>query len=368
MLYINTRSFIVIARLAAVAVGLAIPAASVEAQSGSWIVSAKNPVLGMYRAPLALEDRAPGIWNDPSVLDEDDGYSMWASFGRSSDGVAIYKLRSRDGETWEVVNRGLPVLERGAATDFDSLGVETPEVVKVGGVYHMYYSAFRYGQLPLITIGHATSEDGIAWTKLGELTSLTAMVGQQAGNRWGWLGRGEPSVVHHQGRFHLYFTDVRCRVENCSGSPAAVRGISLATSVDGHEFTQQGATPVLQQTASYPAADGWEGYSTPDVVMQDGVFELFCDVFRKVGTESIQTTLTHFRSADGVAFQEYDKTAMTAGAELWAGMSVRSPAVVVSADGVWRMWYAGDNYDPIRKQAKSGAVNAGIGIATQTAP
>ena len=224
-------------------------AAAQRTDGPRWELSALNPVIGVEHPPKAFADgkRGPAIWNDPSVLVEADGYSMWASVGHGGpQGVAIYKLRSSDGERWEVQNGGRPVLEPGGKSDFDSLGVETPAVIKAGDVYHMYYSAYPHGKLPLVTIGHAVSPDGVKWTKRGELTSLTKIVGQNNGNPWGWLGRGEPTAVYDRGTFFLYFSDVHCRQNDCKGSPAAMRGISLATSTDGQTFEQRGREPIVQ--------------------------------------------------------------------------------------------------------------------------
>jgi hypothetical protein len=116
-------------------------------------------------------------------------------------------------------------------------------------------------------------------------------------------------------------------------------------------------------SASYAATAGWEGYSTPWVLVADGRFELFCDVFRSLGKQSIQTSLVHMRSDDGVRFTEVEADLLTAGREPWAEVSIRSPSVVVS-NGVWRMWYAGDNYDPERNKPRGSKIQAGIGVAT----
>ena len=125
------------------------------------------------------------------MLSEGNGYSMWASVGHGGPkGVAVYKLHSRDGENWEVQNDARPVLEPGGKKDFDSMGIETPVVIKAGDRYHMYYSAYPHGKIPLVTMGHAVSPDGVRWTKQGELTSLSKPVGQNKGNPWGRLGRG----------------------------------------------------------------------------------------------------------------------------------------------------------------------------------
>jgi hypothetical protein len=327
--------------------------------------ASSRQIIGMYRPPEKLRDNRPSIWNDPSVMREGDGYTMWASKGVAGPkGVAIYKLRSSDGRNWQTENDGKPVLEPGGKRDFDSLGVETPVVIKVGDTYHMYYSSYPHGKIPLVTIGHAVSSDGTSWKKLGELTSITKPVGQHAGNPWGRLGRGEPAVVHYQGMFYLYFTDVRCRQTDCKGWPVAVRGISLATSKDGHVFEQRGTEPILLQTASFPASDGWEGYSTPWVLVHDGKFELFADLFRHNRKDSIQTAITHLRSVDGVRFEEVEANVLTAeGSEGWSAVSVRAPSVLVD-NGVWRMWYAGDNYDPVQKKPRGPRIEVGIGYMT----
>jgi len=337
-------------------VAAALPSiATLDAQGG-------RQVLGMYKMPQRIRDSKPAIWNDPSVLREGDGYTMWASKGTGPKGVAIYKLRSSDGESWQVENDGKPVLEPGGKKDFDSIGVETPVVLKVGDTYHMYYSAYPHGKIPLVTMGHATSSDGVRWTKRGELTSITGPVGRDKGNPWGRLGRGEPAVVYVNNTFYLYFTDVRCRQDDCKGSPAPIRGISLATSKDGHVFEQRGSEPILLQTTSYPASQGWEGYSTPWVLVNDGRFELFADLFRTFGKESIQTAITHLRSTDGVRFEEVERQVLAPGDE-WSAVSVRSPSVVVQ-NGAWRMWYAGDNWDPEQKKPRGSRVDAGIGVMT----
>jgi len=339
-----------------------------RAAGGPWTRADGNPIINVDRLPAGLPSdvarKSNMIWNDPSVLLEDGGYSMWASAGFGGpNGVAIYKLRSSDGLDWTVENGGRPVLEPGSNNQFDSLGVETPVVLKVGDTYHMYYSAYPHGKIPLVTLAHAVSSDGVRWEKRGELTSITGVVDRQNGNPWGWLGRGEPAAVYHEGTFYLYFTDVKCRQSNCRGTPAPIRGISLATSTNGHDFTQQGSEPIIMPSSSYPPSEGWEGYSTPWVLVADGKFELFCDVFRSIDGESLQTSLVRMQSDDGVRFTEVDAHLMVAGQESWAAMSVRSPSVVIDA-GVWRMWYAGDNFDPRRNRPASGRLQAGIGTAT----
>lgn len=338
-----------------------------------WRHASDLPVLDVLRSPSGLTasmQKAPlRNWNDPSVLKEGDRYTMWASVGMQGGGkdVAIYKLTSANGTEWSVANGGQPVLE--GSRGWDAYGVETPAVLRVGDTYHMYYTAYQKPGGYIFTMGHATSPDGEHWTKQGELTSLTSVVGRQDGNPWGWLARAEPTAVYHDGAFWLYFTDVRCRVDCKSGKAPAIRGISLAKSQDGHHFTQVGTEPVLLQSASYPESEGWEGYSTPWVLHDGTSFHLFADVFRK-GAKHYQTRIAHYQSEDGVHFREVERDVVRVEGHPWATKSVRAPSVLVDR-GRWMMWYAGDNFDQENKPKdilaaiRAGQLRMGIALITK---
>jgi hypothetical protein len=355
------------------------PAPSEPMPSGApsapgWRHASREPVLDVLRRPSGLPSDVANApltnWNDPSVLKEGDHYTMWASLGRKGGGkdVSIWKLTSRDGLDWRVVGDG-PVLEAGGFGAWDSYGVETPAVIRVGGTYHMYYTAYKKAGGHLFTMGHATSPDGDRWTKQGELTSLTKVVGEKDSNPWGWLARAEPTAVYVDGTFWLYFTDVHCRVDGCQGGrPMAERGISLAKSRDGQTFTQVGDAPVLLQSASYPPGEGWEGYSTPWVLHDGASFHLFADVFRvDADDKHYQTRIAHYESADGVHFREVQPDVVRVEGHPWATQSVRAPTVIRDG-GRWLLWYAGDSFDQSHPPKdmlgaiRSGRVRMGIGV------
>ncbi len=353
--------------------------AAALAQSG-WQYSGGAPVIDNLRRPEGLTsmlEKAPlQNWNDPSVMKEGSTYVMWASLGLQGGGkgVSIYRLTSPDGVNWKLANGGKPVLAPGARNEFDWFGVETPAVIKVDGKYHLYYTAYlnpdpiKGGHL--FTMGHATSTDGDNWTKLGELTSLTKVVGQKEGNPWGWLARAEPAPVYRNGKFHLYFADVHCRRSDCGGQVNANRGISLATSTDGHNFQQSGAEPVLLASSSYPESEGWEGYSTPWAMLDGPDVLLFADVFRKAGERRFQTRIASYRSRDGIHFEEMQRDAIGVEGNPWATMSVRAPTVIIDG-GEFKMWFAGDSFDPDNKPKdmlaaiRGGQLRMGIGMATK---
>jgi predicted GH43/DUF377 family glycosyl hydrolase len=276
-----------------------------------------------------------------------DEFWMWLSGGFSREGVRIYRYTSPNGVDWTIANGGNPVLVPGnkGSGDFDWLGVETPVVIKAGETFHMYYSAFKNGQVPLLTMGHAVSADGDHWQKLGEVAGITDVVGQQAGNPWGWLARGEPAAAYIDGTFLLYFTDVKCRNNDCTAKPAPQRGISLAVSKDGHHFQQVGSQPILLPDENeYPAAHGWEGFTTPWVVPVNGQLELYVANFRTINGQSVHRGISRFVSSNGINFNPVSHHVVLPTENRWSRWHVRAPSVVEHA-GTLYMWFAADDFE-----------------------
>ena len=55
-----------------------------------------------------------------------------------------------------------PVLEKGAPGSWESMGIGFPAVVFDDTIYHMWYGGISESG---VAIGHATSPDGLTWTK-----------------------------------------------------------------------------------------------------------------------------------------------------------------------------------------------------------
>lgn len=107
-----------------------------------------------------------GSWDDevirgPSVIVDGPTYHMWYA---GVDGMAarIGHATSSDGNSWtrDLAN---PVLDLGPPGAWDWLNVYSPDVVKVGGEYQLWYSA---STLPSSwSSGYATSVDGKNWKR-----------------------------------------------------------------------------------------------------------------------------------------------------------------------------------------------------------
>lgn len=131
----------------------------------NWIKYAENPV---FEKGDSLE--WDGFWiESPAILYDSGVYKMWYT------GVAYdWKIRigyaiSSDGIIWTKYP-GNPVLDLGTAGEWEDFWVGVPAVIKTDSVYEMFYCGVSQGDLSLegidtISIGYATSTDGINWYK-----------------------------------------------------------------------------------------------------------------------------------------------------------------------------------------------------------
>jgi len=178
----------------------------------------------------------------PSVIKEGNAYKMWyrAHNGGGHPGDSwIEYATSPDGVNW---TRQGTVLTAGASGSFDSYGVYAPKVLHDADGYKMWYGASdgtsNYG-----TVGLATSDDGVIWTKRTEPVLLPDGVGYDSS----WVRPG--GVYAEDGRYYLLV---------CGGDETAIGGrLGLAWSDDGITFTRTD-DPILD----LGTAGSWDDYST----------------------------------------------------------------------------------------------------------
>jgi predicted GH43/DUF377 family glycosyl hydrolase len=132
--------------------------------------------------------------NCPCVIKEGSTYKMGYTgiHGVAQSGIGY--TTSPDGINWTKYSSS-PVLAMGSGWDSSQLG--NASVTKVGSTYHMFYTGYSGND----RIGHATSTDGIAWTK-DAANPVLNMDGTDA------LGVLSPWVVYDGTTWHMWYTGV----------------------------------------------------------------------------------------------------------------------------------------------------------------
>ena len=115
-----------------------------------------------YPANPVLPAGGAGEWDSTfavanTVMFHEGTYKMWYK-GVGGFGYAT----SPDGLTW-TKHLSNPVLQPGGLFAWDQLGIYDASVLIVDGTYRMWYSGVDGSAT--FRIGHATSPDGIVWTK-----------------------------------------------------------------------------------------------------------------------------------------------------------------------------------------------------------
>lgn len=133
---------------------------AVSANGFDWTKDKANPVVYLG---------APGTWDQsavhaPSVMYDPDRaiFKMWYS-GSNGPYIQIGYAESPHGTEWTKYSQ--PVLPVGEYDDWDDKRAVFQKVIKVDGVYHMWYSGDDHNLTYTYEIGYAWSDDGINWIK-----------------------------------------------------------------------------------------------------------------------------------------------------------------------------------------------------------
>jgi sucrose-6-phosphate hydrolase SacC (GH32 family) len=154
-----------------------------------WTKYPRNPVL--QAGPESYDQFVAG---HGTVLHEDGLYKLWYHAIGDLDGIGdvdaiIAYATSPDGIQW---TKHGPVLV-GVPDSWDT-GLWGPSVLKVNGTYWMWYSAG--GPIYNISIGAATSPNGVDWTRVGDSPVITDL---------GFINNfGDPHVIFDGGLFKMW--------------------------------------------------------------------------------------------------------------------------------------------------------------------
>jgi len=194
----------------------------------NWSKDLNNPV---------LEPGPDGAWDgtavgDPTVIYSDSVFHMWYEGIPKlslSEGMQIGHATSPDGIHW-TKDAENPVLEMGASGEWDDEWVSQPEVLTNGSEYHMWYGGDNK-TIENFQIGHATSPDGTTWIK----DAGNPVMSRGASGDWDYPRVDFPKVIFDGTSYHMWY----------SGGAYYAWNIGYATSEDGSAWTKYVNNPVL---------------------------------------------------------------------------------------------------------------------------
>jgi len=224
-----------------------------------------------------------------------------------------------------------PVLGPGPPGSWDSRGHWLSEVVFDGSIYHMWFEGLEE-DVGSRGIGHATSTDGVEWTKDPNPVLVQGDSGEWDDHRVAHLG-----VVYDGTLFHMWYSGVF--------NDGTVR-VGYATSPDGSVWTKSDHNPVMD--VGPPGS--WEsvGVSSSTVILDGDVYRMWY-----VGA-SWETTFVarigYAESPDGIVWTRQPEPVLDVGmaSGSFDRRVVAHPEVVFDGN-LYHMWYAGDDQDGHRR-------------------
>lgn len=139
---------------------------------------------------------------------------------------------SQDGLAWDKLG---PVFDGGPQGSFDEGGVERRRVVEVDGVYHMVYEGLNSEGVH--ALGLATSNDGVEWERNGDAPIFERS--SPGSGAWDAGGVSNPELVDMgDGRWYLYYAGFPEKQEGQAGPARSALGLAVATDNDLTSWTR----------------------------------------------------------------------------------------------------------------------------------
>lgn len=291
---------------------------------------------GLSGAPPTMWQRNPanpvlgagafGSWDSNNVivgsLIEINGtFHLWYYGSANNFNFAIGHATSTDGLSW-TRDPANPILSPGPAGSWEERGVAAPEVIYEGGQFKMWYSGNDNSNAPG-SIGYATSPDGTLWTKYAGNPVITKGAGA-----WDSVNIVNGGVVHDASGYRLWYS---------GSSDGLVYRAGLASSSDGIVWTKYAGNPVMDVTPG--AWDDFRVHPTNVLATPAGLVMFY------VGSDGATQRIGAAFSKDGVSWTK----------------SAANPILDVGAPGAWDsaslsrvhvlpvglrllMWYSGTQY------------------------
>jgi predicted GH43/DUF377 family glycosyl hydrolase len=222
---------------------------------------------------------------------------------------------SPDGITWDKY-AGNPVLKADTAAVSWERGLYSPNVVYHDGIFHMWYVGISDAYNAFVEIGHATSPDGINWTK----DSLNPVI-----KRGGLFGTCYPMVIYDGSQFRMWYAQIQ-------GFDWNIIEYHYATSSDGSNWDRRD-NPVM-----LPDSDSWENRLFDlSIVFRENKYQMwYTEGFSGIFDVRYAT------SSDGLTWTKTPDLVLENNISGWESYGVGQQTVLYDEIySMYKMWYVG---------------------------
>lgn len=219
--------------------------------------------------PVPVINGAANTWEhygvaEPAIIIDGATYKMWYSSGSPPPNtvVSLGYATSPDGVNW-TKHTANPVMTAGPAGSFDEKAVLSPHVIKDSNIYKMWYTGWDNSPLNLNRIGYATSTDGINWTKFSSNAVIDLGTAPGAFDKYSCAS---PWVIKDSSVYHMWYVGV-------GDAPDYTWTIGYASSPDGINWSKYSGNPILSpsNTPSWDSAK----IGAPAVIKDNGFYKIW---------------------------------------------------------------------------------------------
>jgi hypothetical protein len=289
--------------------------------STAYATSTDGTAWTKYNSGLPVFTALSSGWeNDEASITTflwDNAIEKWIAYyhGGGNDQPRLIRRATADSltGTWTRESTN-PVLDQGGVGAWDEEGVADAKVMKIANVYHMFYASDTGSG---ISIGHATSSDGIDWTK-----DPANPVFEGSGSGWDSWDAQSPGVLRDGSLFHMWYV----------GDPNdnANEALGYAYSADGVTWVRGPNNPVLSKpgTANVYVGDTVDAYRDGNTYrVLYGYFNFNAAARREIHEATVTTTV-----ADIIVYPACDKVGIhdpAATVSVGAGVAVAAAVDVI---------------------------------------
>lgn len=250
------------------------------------------------------------------------------------------------GQTEWTYDPALNGLEPGPPGSWDAGGLVNQTFVFDGSTYHIFYTGL--GQTGgFQDVGHATSPDGVMWTKNKANPVLT----RGAPGEWDDSATIAGAVIWDGSEFHMWYGGFHVD---------GVLRACYATSPDGTIWTKHGCNlPGLEPGVPNSWDQDWV---RPGTVMIEGTtFRMWYDGSRNLGAPGWSARVGYAESLDGINWVKHPEGVLQADPSSWETLSTGYPSVAFDGRN-YHMWYTGGTESPSLTDLKIGYAHSINGV------